>query len=256
MSRDKRITVSIIASMVDSTLLKKDASVNEIQRMCGHAVNNGVGAICVYPEHMHAAYDQIEETPVKLIGVVGFPHGTGSIKDKCLSAERRMLDGADELDMVMNLELFLDRRYKPVLRDIEAVIDAARSNPSRRGLADKTVVKVIIESALLEDEGKRLDLPDGILINDAAKIVGDAGGDFVKTSTGMHPSGGVRKGHVALIKSVISGEVGVKASGGIRTWDHVKELLIEGAMRFGTSSAEIILEELAREIGDEAFIEL
>jgi len=234
--------VKSICGMIDSTLLDHYAPPARLRELCDFAVENEVCAVCVYPEHMHAVFEYIGDSGVRLDAVAGFPHGTESTKDKCTQAEQRIRAGADEIDMVMNLKMFFDKQFSRVADDIRAVVETAKGTQMQRDIIDIPVVKVIIESAVLEDEEKRLGRPEGVFIKDAAMIVADAGADYVKTSTGMHKSGGVRDGHVALIRSVIPGSVRVKAAGGIRTWEHVGRLLKEGAERFGTSSAKTIID--------------
>jgi len=236
-----KVTIKSLAQMIDSTLLKHDTPDHELQDLCAFAIDRDICSVCVYPGNMSIVYEYIEHTTVRLDAVAGFPFGTDSTKEKFRQAEERIMSGADEIDMVMNIGWFLEKRYKQVKSDINDVVAAAKNTPLRRHIIGTAIVKVIIESAALEDEEKRLKIPQENLIKDAAHIVADAGGDFVKTSTGMHKSGGVRENHVALIRSVIPPRVSVKAAGGIRTWEHTKKFLIEGAGRFGTSTAKDII---------------
>lgn len=236
------IDAKTLCGMIDSTLLDHFAGQSDLVKLCGHALENSVGAVCVYPEHQEFVLNLIYHSDIKLDAVAGFPTGTDTPKEKYEQAAQRMAEGADEVDMVMNLGWFLDGEFKKVVDDIRQVVDAVHNSPVDRRFRETPVVKVIIESAVLEDQEKKLGKPDGSLIQDAAKAVVDAGADFVKTSTGMHQSGGVRDGHVALIRAVVSPETGVKAAGGIRTWEHVQKLLDEGANRFGTSAAEAIID--------------
>lgn len=253
-----KITLKSLAGMIDSTLLKNEASEDELRDLCAFAKDNDIFAVCVYPEQMDFVFSLIKKSKVRLDGVAGFPHGTDSSGDKWRQAEQRIQAGADEIDMVMNIGMFLDKRYNSVINDIQEVVLAARNTKMRRKQNKPVLVKVIIESAALEDEEKRLSLEPGILIKDASKIIADADADFVKTSTGMHESGGVRENHVKWIKSVLRPGVKVKAAGGIKTWDHVNSLLHEGADRFGTSSAKVILDELRKVLEQEKkeFVEI
>ncbi len=239
-----KITSMMLAGRIDSTLLKPEASRAELSSLCENAVKWSIGAVCVYPEHMAFVMEQIFNTSIRLDAVAGFPEGTEPTKEKCLQTEDRIKQGADEVDMVMNLDWFLDKRFAKVRSDIEEVVNATNNVELKRNILDKPVIKVIIETSLLEAEAKRLDLAEGSLIRDASKIVVDAGADFVKTSTGMRKEGGVKEGHVSFIKKVIPQSVGIKAAGGIRSWEQVQNLIEEGADRFGTSSAKNILEEL------------
>jgi len=239
-----KITPKILAGMIDSTLLKHDAAESELAALCAHAVDREMRAVCVYPEHMEYVFSRIEPAPVRLDAVAGFPDGNDPTREKQRQAEQRIAAGADEVDMVMNVGWFLGKRYRQAFDDIRGVSDTVHDAEPRRMLTGTPVLKVIIESAVLEDEEKRQRLPFGALIRDAAVIAADAGADFVKTSTGMHAAGGVRDNHVAVIASAVPAGVLVKAAGGVRSWDHVRRLLKEGAARFGTSSAGRILEEL------------
>ncbi|MCP4723505.1 MAG: deoxyribose-phosphate aldolase [bacterium] len=230
-----------LAVLMDSTLLDHSSSVSAIENLSVEAVENEFCCVCVYPEQVTVVYDNIFDTNVFAAAAVGFPDGSIPAREKCSQTEFSIQNGADEIDMIMNLGWFFDKKYINVLQDIRAVVDASQSTEMKRKLVSKPVVKVIIETAELREEERRLGLIEGNLIKAASDIAAEAGADFVKTSTGMSPLGGVKENDVSIIRSVVKEELKIKAAGGIKTWDHVLDLLKEGVDRIGTSSAAVIM---------------
>lgn len=235
-----------LANIIDSTLLRKGVTKEDIIQLCDDALMHQFYAVSVSPEHVNFALSRIFDTSVRVVSVVGFPYGTENTLTKCRQAELVIKDGADEIDMVMNIDWFLNGNYKGVTEDILNTVIAAKSTSRRRFLTDVAPVKVIIETALLREEERKNNFTEGYLIQKASELIVKAQADFVKTSTGMHPSGGVQKNDVALIKSVVPESVKVKAAGGIKTRKHVTQLLEERVNRIGTSSAVDIIKDFSR----------
>lgn len=238
-----------LAGMIDSTLLNSDCTGDDITRLCSYADEHGLFAVCVPPSFVSHSFQCLQDSPVRIVSVVSFPYGSDSTYTKCMQAEQIVKEGADEIDLVMNIDEFLQENYKTVSNDIRNTVIAAKSQNMRRFLTDVTVVKVIIETAQLRQAEKDQNRETGELIRKASEIVADAQADFVKTSTGLHPAGGVRDNDVSLIKSAIPASVGVKAAGGIKTLKHCENLIKESVDRIGTSSAAAILSGFDGEAG-------
>lgn len=205
-----------LAGFIDHTLLKPVATVDDIRQLCQEALDFNFAAVCVNPCCVKLAAHLLAGSAVKTTTVIGFPLGANVTAVKVLEAEQAVLDKADELDMVINLGAAKAGVWAAVLEDIRQVVQAA---PSK-------VVKVIIETALLTDAEKR----------QACNICLQSGAHFVKTSTGYGPSGATVE-DVALIKSIVGDQLGIKAAGGIRTRDQAEQLIAAGATRIGTSAA-------------------
>ena len=170
------------------------------------------------------AANELAGTPAQIVSVAGFPHGCDRPEAKARAAELAIGDGAREIDMVINLGALRSGDPATVAADIEAVVRAAQGFP----------VKVILETAALTDGEKRL----------ACQLAVDAGGAFVKTSTGFHPGGGANVADVRLLRDVVGAKIGVKASGGIRNLADTQAMLAAGANRIGTSGSAAILAAL------------
>lgn len=237
---------SSLAGIIDSTLLRKGVTKEDIIQLCDDALMYQFYAVCVPPEHINFTLTRIFDTPVRVVSVVGFPYGTETTLAKCRQAEHVIKNGADEIDMVMNIDWFLNGNYNGVTEDISDTVAAAKSAGCRRFLTDVHVVKVIIETAFLREEERKNNFTEGYLIQKASELIAEARADFVKTSTGMHRAGGVQKNDVALIKSVVPESVKVKAAGGIKTWRDIEKLLKEGVDRIGTSSAVDIIVDFSK----------
>jgi len=220
------ITKEQLAKLIDHTLLKPDATKDDIKRLCEEAKKYGFWSVCVNPTYVSLATDILGETDVKVCSVVGFPLGANTPEVKALEAERAVNDGASEIDMVMNIGALKSRDYELVKEDIRKVVERAQARKN-------TVVKVIIEAGLLTEDEKVL----------ACRLVKESGADFVKTSTGFNAPGATVH-DVKLMRSVVGSDFGVKASGGIRTYRDAAKLVEAGANRIGTSSGVAIIEEV------------
>lgn len=203
-----------MASRIDHTLLKADATEDDIRNLCREAREYGFATVCVNPVWVNLCRQLLEDTGVMVSTVVGFPLGAIRSEAKAEEAARAVAGGADELDMVMNLGFLKSGRDAEVEEDIRVVVQAA---------GGKTV-KVIIETALLTDEEKAK----------ACQLARQAGAHFVKTSTGFS-KGGATVHDVVLMRRAVGDSMGIKASGGIRTVEQVRRLLAAGATRIGTS---------------------
>lgn len=233
------MTQKEIASYIDHTLLAPQAGVNDIIQLCSEAKKYSFASVCINPYYVELAASQLQGTSVKVCTVIGFPLGAVTSHDKALETKLAIKHGADEVDMVINIGAAKDGRFSEVGKDIATVVRAARSCEKR--LNKKIVVKVILETCLLDDEA----------IVNCCLCAKKAGADFVKTSTGFaNPKGidgnslpnGASEHHVKLMRETVGKEMGVKASGGIRTTRTVIEMLEAGANRIGTSSGTKIVE--------------
>ncbi len=220
------ITKEQLAKLIDHTLLKPDATKDDINRLCEEAKKYGFWSVCVNPAYVSLATEILAETDVKVCSVVGFPLGANAPEVKALEAERAVNDGASEIDMVINIGALKSRDYELVEEDIRKVVERAKA---RRD----TVVKVIIEAGLLTEDEKVL----------ACRLVKESGADFVKTSTGLNAPGATVE-DIKLMRSVVGSDFGVKASGGIRTYRDAAKFVEAGANRIGTSSGIAIIEEV------------
>lgn len=210
--------------MLDHTLVKSDATKDDVERMCMEAEKYGFGCVCVNPTYVYLATQLLKETNVKVSSTVGFPFGVTLPEVKAFEAWRALENGAREIDMVINLSALKSGDYETVRKDIEMVVDVKR-------LYRDVTVKVIIETGLLTDKEKVL----------ACKIAKEAGVDFVKTSTGLF--GGATVEDVRLMRKTVGREMGVKAAGGIRTLQQALAMIEAGADRIGTSTAVAIIKE-------------
>ena len=218
--RDLEISKSEIAPMIDHTLLSADATAKQIESLCVEAINYKFYSVCVNPFRVSLAVKKLERTNVKVTSVVGFPFGATSSKIKAEETKWTLLNGADEFDMVINIGALKDLEYEKVFDDIKAVVEEAKGR----------IVKVIVENALLNFEEKVA----------ACVISKEAGAKFVKTSTGYSKSGAVPE-DVALMRFVVGDEIGVKAAGGIHTYEDAVKMIRAGANRIGAShSVEIV----------------
>lgn len=212
-----------IARFIDHTLLKPDATCEQIAKLCEEAKEYRFASICVNPANVSLASSLLRGTQVRVCTVVGFPLGANTSLTKAVETRDAIANGATEIDMVINVGALKSGDYDLVKRDIEAVVDAA---------CGKALVKVILETAVLTDEEK----VKGCLL---AKL---AGADFVKTSTGFGP-GGATTPDVRLMRKVVGTEMGVKAAGGIRDYESTRQMLEAGANRIGASAGVKIVKE-------------
>jgi deoxyribose-phosphate aldolase len=206
-----------LASMIDHTLLKPDATPDQIAQLCYEARKYGFASVCVNPTHVKMCADLLKGTDVKVCTVIGFPLGATPPEVKAFEAQKALEDGATEIDMVINIGALKARDYTLVARDIRGVVEVCH--------AAGALVKVIIEAALLDDEEKVT----------ACLLAKEAGADFVKTSTGFGPSGATVE-DVALMRRVVGSEMGVKAAEGIRTAEDARRMVQAGANRIGASA--------------------
>ncbi len=217
-------TVDALAKLIDHTILNADASFVEIERVCAEARKYRFKTVCVNSTRVALCTNLLEGSGVLPIAVIGFPLGAMATESKAYEASNAILAGAREIDMVINIGLLKDKDFAGVTTDIKAVVLASAPFP----------VKVIIETALLTRDEKIA----------ACQAIVDAGAAFVKTSTGFSIAG-AQADDIKLMRKIVGVNVGVKASGGIRTWEIAKLMLNSGANRIGASASIKILEEFA-----------
>ena len=215
---------SLIARLIDHTLLKPEATCDDIVRICGEARVFGFATVCVNPCWVPLAASELAGTPVKVCTVVGFPLGAGATEIKVAEASAMLRVGAQEIDMVINIGALRSGDYDTVKCDIQAVV--AESHKAG------AIVKVILETALLDKPEKTI----------ACTLAYLCHADFVKTSTGFGPAGATVE-DVALMRRVVGPDMGVKAAGGIRTLDDLRKMVAAGATRIGTSAGVKIVGE-------------
>jgi len=211
------------AKMFDHTILKADATRDQIDRICREALENGFASVCVNTCHTAYVAEKLKGSDVKTCVVVGFPLGAMSARAKAFEAKDAVESGAQEVDMVINIGALKDNDLEYVENDIRAVVEAVNG---------RAAVKVIIETCLLTDEEKVT----------ACKLARKAGADFVKTSTGFS-TGGATAADVALMRKTVGDAMGVKASGGIRDYETASAMIKAGASRLGTSATVKIISE-------------
>jgi len=218
-----KISREELAKTIDSTNVKATATKNEIESLCKEAVQYGFRCAVVNPVYVKLAAKLLKGSNVKVCSTVGFPFGISLPETKALEAIKAVEDGAEELDMVINLSAFKSGDYDFVKRDIAAVLDIKR-------LSKEIIVKVIIETAYLTRDEKII----------ACKLVKEAGADFVKTSTGLFGKGATVE-DVRLMRQTVGKDMSVKAAGGIRTYADAVAMIEAGANRLGTSAAVAII---------------
>lgn len=209
------------AKMIDHTILKPDATKEEVNKLCEEAAEYGFCSVCVNSSFVYYCAQQLKNTDVKVCTVVGFPLGAMSTDGKVSETVAAIEDGAEEIDMVVHVGMIKSRDWDYVKQDVASVVEAA---------GGRAVVKVILETCLLTEEE----------IVTACQICKEAGAAFVKTSTGFS-TGGASVKDVALMRKTVGLVMGVKASGGIRTLDKAKAMVAAGADRLGTSSGVAIV---------------
>ncbi len=221
---NKESTQLPINRLIDHTLLKADASEDQIRQLCDEAVEYNFYSVCVNPYYVKLCAQLLGGTDSLVCSVVGFPLGATPTEVKVFETQRVLRDGASEVDMVMNIGAFKSSQLGIVQDDIAAVANICHEG--------EAILKVIIEAALLTDEGKET----------ACQIAVEAGADFVKTSTGFGP-GGASIEDVALMRHTVGPEIGVKAAGGIHTYAQAQQMIAAGATRIGASAGVKIVEE-------------
>lgn len=211
-----------VAALIDHTLLRADATKAEITKLTEEAKKYEFASVCVNPTWVAYCAEQLAGTSVKVCTVIGFPLGATTSAVKAFEAANAIQNGAGEVDMVINIGALKDGDHTLVEQDIKAVVEAA---------AGQALVKVIIETSLLTDEEKVK----------ASELAVRAGADFVKTSTGFS-TGGATPEDVALMRRTVGDQVGVKASGGVRSLEDMTKMVEAGATRIGASSGVKIME--------------
>jgi len=215
-----------MAKMIDHTMLSPVATVEDIKKLCQEANKYEFASVCVNPIFVPLAAKLLSSTSVKVTTVVGFPLGANSSETKAFETRNAIKNGAQEIDMVMNLGAFKSGAFDLVQADIKAVVDATKT----AGVTSDIIVKVILETSYLnEDE-----------IVQACTLAKNAGADFVKTSTGFGP-GGANIEDVSLMRKTVGREIGVKASAGIKDYHQALDMLDAGANRIGASSGVAIV---------------
>ena len=213
-----------VAALIDHTLLKPDASRQDIDELCREAAQFGFATVCVNPTWVAHAARRLSGAPVGVCSVVGFPFGATTADVKGYETRRAIFDGAREIDMVINIGALKSGDLRTVERDIEAVAASCRECGA--------LSKVIIEAALLSNDEKIT----------ACTLAKAAGADYVKTSTGFGP-GGATAADVALMRRVVGAEMGVKAAGGVRDLEGLKAMVDAGATRVGASAGVKIVQQ-------------
>ncbi|ARC85016.1 deoxyribose-phosphate aldolase [Clostridium argentinense CDC 2741] len=210
-----------IASMIDHTILKADTTIEQVKKICDEAKEYKFKSVCVNSCYTKFVSDELRGSGVLVCTVVGFPLGTMDSKAKAFETARAIELGANEIDMVINIGALRDKNYDLVLKDIKEVVETAK---------DKAIVKVIIEACLLTEEEKIK----------ACELSVEAGADFVKTSTGFS-TGGATVEDIKLMRKVVGPQIGVKASGGVRTTEDALKFIEAGANRIGASASIAIV---------------
>jgi deoxyribose-phosphate aldolase len=217
---------SSIAALIDHTLLKPEATAADIHKVCAEARHYSFASVCVNPYWVRLVAGELAGSLVKVCSVVGFPLGASATEIKVAETVAAIRDGAQEIDMVLNIGELRGGNHGAVRDDIKAVVETAHSHGA--------IVKVILETALLNDEQKVA----------ACLLAKEAGADFVKTSTGFGPSGATAA-DVALMRRTVGPAIGVKASGGVRTLEDLQTMVVAGANRVGASASVKIVEATA-----------
>lgn len=210
------------AKMIDHTLLKTDAQKKDLDKLLLEAKKYNFMSVCVSPIWVKYAAEQLKDTNVKVCTVIGFPQGATPTEVKVFETKNAIENGATEVDMIIPVGVLKDKDYIAVENDIRAVVEAAKS---------KALTKVIIETCLLTDEEKIM----------ACKLSKSAGADFVKTSTGFSTAGATVK-DIRLMRETVGEQMGVKASGGVRSREDADAMIKAGATRIGTSNGVKIVE--------------
>ncbi len=211
------------AKYIDHTLLKADATIKEITKLCEEARQYGFMSVCINPSYIPLCKELLKGSEVKVCTVVGFPLGMMASSAKAFETKQALLDGADEIDMVINIGKLKDKEYDYVKAEIAEL----------KHICKDKVLKVIIETCLLTDEEKVK----------ACQLAKEAGADFVKTSTGFSKGGAVAS-DIKLMRETVGLEMGVKASGGVSTFDDMLKMIENGATRIGTSHGVDIMKDV------------
>ena len=217
-----------LAKYFDHTILKPDAKVTEVEKICKEALEYAFASVCINPTHVVLASKLLANSEVKVCTVIGFPLGASTTETKAFEAKDAIIKGASEIDMVINIGAIKSGNWELVEKDIHEVSKAC---------GDSVLLKVIFETCLLTDEEKVK----------ACHVAEKAGADYVKTSTGFS-TGGATESDVALMRKSVAEMTGVKASGAVRDLATTMKMIKAGATRIGSSSSVAILKELDREV--------
>jgi deoxyribose-phosphate aldolase len=223
-----------LAKYIDHTLLRPDATLAEIEVLCDEALAFGFASVCINPTWVKVAAERLRGSSVKVCTVIGFPLGANTPDIKSMEARKALREGAREVDMVINIGALKSGDLELVRTDIEKVVDAAHESGA--------ICKVILETSLLTDEEKVI----------ASSLAKQAKADFVKTSTGFS-GGGATVYDVALMRETIGPDMGVKASGGVRTLEDAEDMIAAGATRIGASAGVQIVGGAERDGDDPAY---
>lgn len=215
-----------MAKMIDHTMLSPEATVEDIRNLCQEAYKYDFASVCVNPIFVPMAAKLLSKSSVKVATVIGFPLGANTSEVKAFETRNSVKNGAQEIDMVMNLGAFKSGAFDLVEADIKAVIDATKT----AGVTSDIIVKVILETGYLDQDE----------IVQACNLAKKAEADFVKTSTGLGPTGASIE-DVSLIRKTVGREIGVKASGGIHNYKEALDMLDAGANRIGASAGVAIV---------------
>lgn len=218
------LTLKDLARVIDYAVLKPYVTKEDIIRACNESILYNFSALCVNPFYVPVAYKLLRNSPVKICAVISFPFGATSFDAKLFEVNKAIEDGADEIDVMMNVSALKNGEYEYVKEEISSIAKLCKSY--------SILLKVIIECCYLSDSEKEV----------ACEIVKEAGADFIKTSTG-YGEGGATVHDIKLIRRVVGNKLGIKASGGIRTLQDAIKMLEAGADRIGTSNAVGIIEE-------------
>ena len=215
-----------IAALIDHTLLKPESARADVEQVCAEARRASFASVCINPFWVRFAIRELEGSPVRVCTVIGFPLGANETGTKVAEARTALAQGATELDVVQNIGALRSGEAQIVRDELRQLADLAHSHGA--------LLKVILETILLSGEEKKA----------SCHLAAEAGVDFVKTSTGF-AGGGATVDDVQLMRSIVGADIGVKASGGVRTLAALREMVQAGANRIGTSSGVSILKELA-----------
>lgn len=216
------LDVKDLAAMIDHTLLKPEATISEIKQLCEEAMQYNFASVCVNPSYVAACFDLVKSSNVKVCTVIGFPLGATTTQSKFSEAEEAIKNGAEELDIVLNIGRLKDEEYDFVYNDLKSIADLSKKH--------LCTSKVILETCLLTDEEKIA----------ACLLAKEAGLNFVKTSTGFS-KGGATTYDVSLMKFIVGDKLKVKASGGIRSYEDAIAMTNAGATRLGASAGVKII---------------
>lgn len=228
------LTAEQVAQLIDHTLLKAEATPADVEKLCAEAKTHGFWSVCVNSAYVKHAKTLLRDSRVKVCAVVGFPLGAMEPQIKALEARKALRDGASEIDMVINIGALKAKDDATVLRDIRGVVESCKESRAK--------CKVILETSLLNEEEKIR----------ACQLSMKAGADFVKTSTGFSSGGATAEDIALMARTVAPRKLGVKASGGIRTYADVIKMVNAGATRIGCSNSIKIMEEARTGVAQQA----